>query len=140
VVRKCIADGGTLRASVPRVARSVLIVDDDPAIIQALSEELRRLDVHVEAAADARTACSLIDEHRFCGLVLDIVLENSDGFEVLRHLERTGTTLATVVITQKLPDYVREMLSEEQVKLVFPKPIEMRVLTAVILGLCGIES
>jgi hypothetical protein len=32
------------------------------------------------------------------------------------------------------------MLSEEQVKLVFPKPIEMRVLSAVILGLCGIES
>jgi len=122
------------------MARSVLIVDDDPAIVEALRAELQRVDVHVESTGDAPTACALLDQKRFCGLVLDVVLTDSNGFDVLRHLDRTGTKLPTVVITRKLPAYVREMLDEEQVKLVFPKPIEMRVLTAVILGLCGIES
>ena len=122
------------------MARSVLIVDDDPAIVEALRAELQRQDVSVESTGDAPTACALLDEQRFCGLVLDLVLTDSNGFEVLRHLESTRTKIPTVVITQKLPAYVREMLDEDQVKLVFPKPIEMRVLTAVILGLCGIES
>ncbi|HUR82104.1 MAG TPA: response regulator [Thermoanaerobaculia bacterium] len=119
---------------------SVLIVDDDPAIVHALRNELEAVDVEVEAAGDATTACALIDEHRFCGLVLDVVLAGSNGFDVLRHMDRTNTNLPTVVITQKLPTYVREMLDERQVKLVFPKPIEMRVLAAVVMGLCGMES
>jgi len=122
------------------VARSVLIVDDDPHVVDALRAELEARDVNVETAGDAPSACALLDEHRFCGLVLDVVLTDGNGFDVLRHLERTGANIPTVVITQKLPAYVREMLDEQQVKLVFPKPIEMRVLTAVILGLCGMES
>lgn len=122
------------------MARSVLIVDDDPSIVQALRAELEAVNVSVESAADAPTACALLDEHRFCGLVLDVVLANSNGFDVLRHMDRTNANLPTVVITQKLPDYVRAMLDERQVKLVFPKPIEMRVLAAVVMGLCGVES
>ncbi|HYC90202.1 MAG TPA: response regulator [Thermoanaerobaculia bacterium] len=122
------------------MARSVLIVDDDPHVVDALRAELEARDVNVETAGDAPSACALLDEHRFCGLVLDVVLTDGNGFDVLRHLERTGANIPTVVITQKLPAYVREMLDEQQVKLVFPKPIEMRVLTAVILGLCGMES
>jgi DNA-binding response OmpR family regulator len=122
------------------VTRSVLIVDDDPHVVDTLRAELEAREVIVETAGDAPRACALLDEHRFCGLVLDVVLAAGNGFDVLRHMERTGSTIPTVVITHKLPAYVREMLDEEQVKLVFPKPIEMRVLTAVILGLCGMES
>jgi DNA-binding NtrC family response regulator len=122
------------------MAQSVLIVDDDPAIIKALRAELEAVDVHVESAADAPTACALLDERRFCGLVLDVVLADGNGFDVLRHMDRTNSNLPTVVITQKLPDYVREMLDQRQVKLVFPKPIEMRVLAAVVMGLCGVEN
>ena len=122
------------------MTRSVLIVDDDPHIVDSLRTELEARDVNVEAAGDARSACALLDERRFCGLVLDVVLADGNGFDVLRHMDRTGHSLPTVVITQKLPAYVREMLDEQHVKLVFPKPIEMRVLAAVILGLCGMES
>jgi DNA-binding response OmpR family regulator len=122
------------------MAYSVLVVDDDPHVVDAIRAELQARDVNVEAAGDARSACALLDERRFCGLILDVVLAAGNGFDVLRHLDRRGMVLPTVVITHKLPVYVREMLSEEQVKLVFPKPIEMRVLSAVILGLCGIES
>ena len=122
------------------MTRSVLIVDDDPHVVDALRAELEARDVKVEAAGDARTACLLLDEKRFCGLILDVVLADGSGFDVLRHLDRTGANIPTVVITQKLSTYVREMLDEDLVKLVFPKPIEMRVLTAVILGLCGLES
>lgn len=122
------------------MAHSILIVDDDPHVVDALRTDLEARDVNVESAGDVVTACTLLDEQRFCGLILDVVLASGNGFDVLRHLERSGTTLPTVVITQKLPSYVREMLDEQQVKLVFPKPVETRVLSAVILGLCGMES
>lgn len=115
---------------------SVLIVDDDPEVVAALRSVLPP-DIEVATAADAATANALLDERNFCGLVLDLVLENSNGFDILEHMERKGVTIPTVVITSKLPAYVREMLNANQVKLVFPKPIEPRLLAAIVLGLCG---
>jgi DNA-binding response OmpR family regulator len=122
------------------MAGAVLVVDDDVTLARSLRETLASEDVTIEDAADATTACALLDEGRFCGLVLDLVLENSNGFEVLRYLERAGVTIPTIVVTQKLPEYVREMLTDAQVKLVFPKPVDPRLLGAVVLGMCGIAN
>lgn len=122
------------------MAGAVLVVDDDVSLADSLRNELASEEVVIESAVDASTACALLDERRFCGLVLDLVLEDSSGFEVLRHLERQRINIPTVVVTQKLPAYVKEMLSEEQVKLVFPKPVDPRVLGAVVMGMCGIAN
>jgi DNA-binding NtrC family response regulator len=122
------------------MAGSVLVVDDDPTIAVALRNALASYDVVIASAADASTACGLIDEQEFCGLVLDVVLATSSGFDVLRHLELIQREIPVVVVTQKLPGYVREMLNEQQVRLVFPKPVEARLLGAVVLGLCGIAN
>lgn len=122
------------------MARTVLIVDDDPDVIVTLREALNDEDVVVEAAGDADSANALLSERRFCGLVLDLVLQNSTGFEVLRHIQNEKLKIPVVVVTGKLPSYVREMLDADLVKLVFAKPIEPRMLAAVVLGLCGFEA
>lgn len=120
------------------VPGSVLIVDDDPSIVAMLRSVLPET-VELTSAADASSARALLDSRKFCGLVLDLVLVNSDGFDVLRHMETNNISVPTVVISGKLPLYLREMLHEEQVKLVFPKPIEPRLLAAIVLGLCGMS-
>ena len=119
------------------MAGSVLIVDDDPSVVESLRRVLPA-DVQISSAADAVTANALLDQHAFCGLVLDVVLRGSNGFDVLHHMQRKRMIVPTVVITGKLPQYMREMLDEDQVKLVCPKPIEPRLLAAVVLGLCGV--
>lgn len=118
------------------MAGSVLIVDDDPSVVEALRRVLPA-DIEVASAADAATATALLDQRPFCGLVLDLILDTGTGFDVLRHMELKELSIPTVVITTKLPSYVQEMLNEQQVKLVFPKPIEPRLLAAIVLGLCG---
>ena len=120
------------------VAGSVLIVDDDPSVVEALRQVLPQ-DVEVASAADAATATAMLDARSYCGLVLDLVLETGSGLDVLRHMELRQMRIPTVVITSKLPSYLREMLHEDQVKLVFPKPIDPRLLAAIVTGLCGIS-
>ncbi len=122
------------------MAGAVLVVDDDLSLVEALRRALASEDVAIESAVDAAGACALLDGRKFCGLVLDLMLEDSNGFEVLRHLEQQKITIPTIVVTQKLPSYVKEMLSEEQVKLVFPKPVDVRLLGAVVMGMCGIST
>jgi DNA-binding response OmpR family regulator len=120
------------------MAGAVLVVDDDTSIADTLRRALATEEVVIDDAADAATACAMLDSGKYCGLVLDLILDDSNGFEVLRHLDRTKLSIPTIVVTQKLPMYVREMLREEQVKLVFPKPVDVRLLGAVVMGMCGI--
>ena len=117
---------------------SVLIVDDDPSVIESLRQAMAGHEVSFDTAVDAAAAAALLDARSYCGVVLDLALRDSSGFDVLRHMSERGSHVPTVVITEKLPVYVREMLDEEQVKLVFPKPVESRLLAAAVKGLCGI--
>jgi DNA-binding NtrC family response regulator len=127
---------GMCPASRRGVAGSVLIVDDDPTIVESLRRVLPP-EVELSSAKSAAGAAALLDEKPFCGLVLSLVLLDSDGFEVLRHMKTQQLVVPTVVVTEKLPSYVREMLDQEQVKLVFPKPVEPLMLAAIVRGFCG---
>ena len=122
------------------MAGAVLVVDDDVALAESLRAALKGEAVVIDDTVDAGRACTLLDERKYCGLVLDLVLDGSSGFDVLRHIQRSGNDVPTIVVTEKLPSYVREMLAEEQVKLVFPQPVDARVLAAVVMGLCGIPN
>ena len=119
--------------------RVALIVDDDPAFGATLANALKGKPVRVEFATSASAAIEMLSTRSYCGLVLDLVLNDGSGFDVLRHLERSNVTIPTVIVSQKLPAYVREMLDQEYVKLVFPKPVEPHLLASVVLGLCGIQ-
>lgn len=122
------------------MAGAVLVVDDDPSLAASLRAALASREVVLDSATDAATAIALLDRGGYCGVVLDLILPDGNGFDVLRHIERNAIGVSIVVVSQKLPDYVREMLEEDQVKLVFPKPVDPRLLAAVVLGLCGIAS
>ena len=119
---------------------SVLIVEDEDAVLSGLREGLRDQAVTIEVARDADSAVTLLSEKRFCGLVLDLTLRSGNSVEVLRHVETERLGLAAVVIAKDLPPDVRETLDDRWVKLVLAKPIDHRLLATVVLGLCGIQT
>jgi DNA-binding response OmpR family regulator len=118
----------------------VLVVDDDVTIAEELRRELVAHQVAVEAAIDAPSAIAALDAKPFCGMILDLVLENGSGFDVLEHIAKNKLQVPIVVLTGKLPAYVREMLNAEHVKLVIPKPVEPHLLASIVLGLCGVSA
>lgn len=139
-IRQCTCGVASFLRCCRGVADQVLIVDDDPSLLENLRAELARYGVKLDGATSAAGAAALLDEQRYCGMVLDLVLADGSGFDVLHHVAARRIAVPTVVVTSKLPSYVREMLNEEHVKLVFPKPVEARLLAAIVLGLCGIAS
>ncbi len=118
----------------------VLIVEDDVVVVNGLRDALGDKEVVTEVARDSATAIELLKTHKFCGLVLDLVLDGGSGFDVLRYLNRNRVDLPAVVISSRLPDYVRELLVEDQVKLILAKPVDMRLLATIVRGLCGLPA
>ena len=76
----------------------VLVVDDDRAIREMLSQVLGREGYDVTVAADGSAALETMSHHRPDVILLDIVLPGPDGFEICRQLKQDPRTLLTPVI------------------------------------------
>lgn len=90
---------------------SIVIADDHAVLRESLASLLQsQPDFQVMgAAANGDEALRLVQEFRPQVLVLDLFMPESDGFEVLRTLERAGNRVASVVLTgsESQNDYVQ---------------------------------
>jgi CheY-like chemotaxis protein len=93
----------TLEAIADGREKDVLIVDDDVATRNLFRRILTREGWYVREASDGSRALTLLDNHKPTLMVLDIMMPNLDGFEVLKTV-RTRQDLAdlpVIVATSK---------------------------------------
>ena len=85
----------------PRVRGRLLVVDDEPAIVDTVTRFLRFVGYEVRTAATGREALALAREFLPDLVLLDIMLPDSDGFEVLSRLRADGLPVAVVFLTAR---------------------------------------
>ena len=90
---------------------SIVIADDHAVLRESLASLLQsQPDFQViGVAANGEEALRLVQEFRPQVLLLDLFMPESDGFDVLRTLERSGNRVASVVLTgsESQNDYVQ---------------------------------
>jgi DNA-binding NtrC family response regulator len=77
----------------------VLIVDDEPNILGTLRRALELEDYRVEVAGDGQAALGKIADGRFDAVLLDVVLPNRSGVEVLRELAASHPGLPVLMMS-----------------------------------------
>jgi DNA-binding NarL/FixJ family response regulator len=87
--------------SVPRNRIRVVIADDHAVLRESLAALLATQEDFVleGLATNGQEALALAQHHHPDVLVLDLFMPQSDGFEVLRTLDRAGSHVAAVVLT-----------------------------------------
>jgi two-component system, OmpR family, response regulator len=70
----------------PAPAARILMVDDDPGILDVVSEFLGRHGYQVETAADAREMSQALERGPVDLIVLDVMLPGEDGLAICRRL------------------------------------------------------
>ena len=76
-----------------------IVVEDDPFWADEISAALLRADVSVLTARDGEQALELAAQHPDASMVLDIVLPDVDGVEVLLRLREVAPTMNVLAIT-----------------------------------------
>jgi two-component system copper resistance phosphate regulon response regulator CusR len=82
---------------VPRL----LIVEDEPKLLQGLKQGLRREGYEVVAAASGEDGLRHALAQPFDGIVLDWMLPGRDGLQVLSELRRAGKALPVLILTAR---------------------------------------
>ena len=81
----------------------ILIVEDEPNIVESLSFILRRAGFEVDTVTDGAEALDRVRRQTFSTLILDIMLPGMNGFDVLQAIrsDHALAALPVIVLTAK---------------------------------------
>ena len=79
--------------------RRILIIEDNEKLAVGLTNNLRFEGYHTQVASDATTGLAAARPERPDLIILDLMLPDRDGYEVLRELRAAGDTTPVLVVT-----------------------------------------
>jgi len=94
--------------------KKVLIVDDDPSILQIASMRLRAESVEVLTASDGAEGLRLVREHRPAVVVLDLMMPKIHGFSVLQQLRSDPALRPVKVLVTSAKGYASDVERVQQ--------------------------
>lgn len=107
----------------------VLVVEDEPALLEALEYNLVRQGYQVSSGADGRAALEAARRDRPDLIILDIMLPELDGLEVCRIL-RQEMSVPIIMLTARTEEVDRVVGLEVGADDYLTKPFSMRELLA----------
>ncbi len=118
--------------------RRVLIVDDEDAILFALSRVLSRDGIRVDTAQSEDEANVLIANNRYHVVVADLRLSGADdmaGFRVLEAAKKSASPSKVIVITAYGNSEIRERAFAAKADYYLEKPVAAGELRRILLSL-----
>ena len=107
----------------------VLVVEDEPTLLETLEYNLTRQGYQVYTAADGLTALDVAQQQRPDVIVLDVMLPGIDGFEVCRIL-RQEMNVPILMLTARADEVDKIVGLEVGADDYLTKPFSMRELLA----------
>ena len=111
---------------------TVLIVDDDPTLVEVLTLVLKRGGFVPRAASDGLQAIQALDTELADAIILDIMLPDMDGFEVCRRIRGNPKTAEIPILMLSARTQITDRLSgfEAGADDYVPKPADPKEILA----------
>jgi CheY-like chemotaxis protein len=118
-----------IAAMTPR--KTVMVVEDEPAIRGLLSMTLESENYRVETAGDGREALTKVGRHSPDLILLDLMLPNMDGWEVIEALHEESDTKRIPIIAVSAGRRIADV-GERGVQAFLSKPFDVDTLLKVL--------
>lgn len=83
----------------------VLIVDDDPAVCKLLEKVMHSNDLETNVADSGLTALNQLKNHTYDMILMDVMLGDMEGFEVIKRLRSQGIQTPVMIVSGRNEDY-----------------------------------
>ncbi len=108
----------------------ILIIEDEPKIVDILAFNLRREGYAVTSALDGLSGLELALGGEYGLVLLDVMLPEMDGFEVLRRVRKAGIVTPIIMLTAREEEADKILGLETGADDYITKPFSMRELVA----------
>ena len=81
-------------------AKKILVIDDDPRLIESIQDYLQPHGYDVHGLADGRYAVETVQKIEPCIVLLDVMMPEEDGFNVLQRL-RVAVGVPVIMLTAR---------------------------------------
>jgi DNA-binding NtrC family response regulator len=78
---------------------SILLVDDDPYILEGIGADLESQGFQVTKTNSGDTALELLRENTFDLVITDLVMEDTDGIQVLKNTKKLNADTMVIILT-----------------------------------------
>jgi DNA-binding response OmpR family regulator len=123
----------------------ILLVDDDPYILEGIGADLESQGFHVTKTDRGDRALQLLKENHFDLVITDLVMEDTDGLQVLKRVKELNTDIMVIILTgygdmksaiealrQQADDYLLKPCESEEMFYRVNRCLEKRELTRTI--------
>jgi len=117
------------------MAKTVLVVDDQPGIRMLLEEVIKSEGFNVLQAVTGEEALSVVKEKHPDLMLLDYKLPVKDGIEVIEELEKDNFHIASVLMSGLAEDELKDAHQHENVLEVVAKPFNIQEMKDIIVNL-----
>lgn len=76
----------------------LLVVEDDAASLELMTEVLRSLEAEVRPISDSQEAASLVNREKFDGIFLDLEMPNLNGFALAQEVRTSSWNRLTPIV------------------------------------------
>ncbi len=112
--------------------KTVLVVDDEPEIVDLVSMVLEHDGVQVLSAYDGEEALQVVDEHRPHVVLSDVMMPRLNGCQLSQQIRSNPNTSDTIVILMSAARHVDPSVCDAS-GLIF-KPFDLDDLAETVLG------
>lgn len=109
---------------------TLLLVDDDPMVVESLGPLLERSGFHVLTASDGEEALGKVQSHHPDVIVMDVLMPRMNGREVLRRMRKLNIWIPAILLTQVGEASERAVALEEGADDYLNKPFHSQELLA----------
>ncbi len=120
-------------ASVQKLPKRILYVDDDPLARKAFQRRFIGMDYIVTTVDSGLKALKIFLDHRFDAVVLDVSMPEMDGFAVLEQLKKIDSRLPVMMMSGVSESY-GERAQRKGCDGFFPKSCETKELDQCLLA------
>jgi DNA-binding response OmpR family regulator len=108
----------------------ILVIEDDPAILRGLADNLKFESYEVRTATNGEDGLAAIRQHPPDLLILDLMLPKLSGYEVCRKLRAEGSALPILMLTARGEEAARVLGLDLGADDYMVKPFSVRELLA----------
>ncbi len=112
-------------------AKRILIVDDDPLILYAISKAICRDGVEIDAVSTGEEATARINSCPYDLCFLDIYLPDLDGLSIMYRLKEISPETKVVIMTASYVDDDMKKAIDDNADYFIPKPFEIFQIRAI---------